>query len=85
MATRGCHFFISKKIKNKTVIILYLFGVKQKVLMMGRYRIKMHSSDYLEKLLYKSDDIRVVQMVKTDCYSEILKFNKSKRFIKNKL
>ncbi len=51
MATRGCHFFISKKIKNKTVIILYLFGMKQKVLMMGRYRIKMHSSDYLEKLL----------------------------------
>ncbi len=45
----------------------------------------MHSSDYLEKLLYKSDDIRVVQMVKTNRYSELLKFNKSKRFIKNKL
>lgn len=59
--------------------------MKQKVLMMGRYRIKIHSINYLEKLLYKSDDIRVIQIAKMDFYSELLKFIKSKRFIKNKL
>ncbi len=47
--------------------------------------MKLHSIEYLEKLLYKSDDIRVVQIAKMDCYSELLKFIKSKRFIKNKL
>lgn len=47
--------------------------------------MKIQSTVYLEKLLYKSDDIRVVQIAKTDCYSELLKFIKSKRFIKNKL
>ncbi|MFK4413812.1 hypothetical protein ABH961_002353 [Bacillus sp. RC251] len=45
----------------------------------------MHNTDCLEKLLYKSDDIRVVQIAKTDRYSELLKFIKSKRFIKNEL
>lgn len=47
--------------------------------------MKIHSIDYLEKLLYKSDDIRVIQIAKMDFYSELLKFNKSKRFIKNEL
>lgn len=47
--------------------------------------MKLHSIEYLKKLLYKSDDIRVVQIAKMDCYSELLKFIKSKRFIKNKL
>lgn len=47
--------------------------------------MKIHNTDYLEKLLYKSDDIRVVQIAKMDFYSELLKFIKSKRFIKNKL
>ena len=44
--------------------------------------MKQHSIDCLEKLLYKSDDIQVVQIAKMDCYSELLKFIKSKRFIK---
>ena len=47
--------------------------------------MKLHSIEYLEKLLYKSDDIRVVKKKKIDCISELLKFIKSKRFIKNKL
>lgn len=44
--------------------------------------MKQHSIDCLEKLLYKSDDIQVIQIAEMDCYSELLKFNKSKRFIK---
>ncbi len=47
--------------------------------------MKLHSIECLEKLLYKSDDIQVVQIAKIDFYSELLKFIKSKRFIKNKL
>ena len=43
------------------------------------------NNDYLEKLLYKSDDIQVIQIAEMEFYSELLKFNKSKRFIKNKL
>ena len=47
-------FFISKKFFfTKTVIILYLYWITQKVLMIWRYRIKIHNIDYLEKLLYK--------------------------------
>ncbi len=47
--------------------------------------MEIHNTDYLEKLLYKSDDIQVIQIAKKDFYSELLKFKKSKRFIKYKL
>ncbi len=47
--------------------------MKQKILMMKRYKMKLHSIECLEKLLYKSDDIQVVQIAKMDCYSELFK------------
>ncbi|MBE7120570.1 hypothetical protein FT638_11505 [Bacillus cereus] len=78
-------FLFLKKFSDKLLSFYIYNWITQKFLMVRIYRMKIRNIDYLEKLLYKNVYIQVIQIEEMDFYSELLKFNKSKRFIKNKI
>ncbi|MBE7102014.1 hypothetical protein FT637_02890 [Bacillus cereus] len=78
-------FLFLKKFSDKLLSFYIYNWITQKFLMARIYRMKIRNIDYLEKLLYKNVYIHVIQIEGMEFYSEILKFNKSKRFIKNKI